>query len=85
MSTSEGEYVNFGEISRSKLGRQAQYGSRFVNGSNGCPDLGEGLRFRGEVWNYHSLEIHKDDIETFVDRYHQYIDQKEASERSFEY
>jgi len=31
--------------------------------------LGDGLRFKGNTNNYHSLKIHKDDVEEFVWRY----------------
>lgn len=63
-------FVSFGDISRGELNKQSQYGSRYVNGFQGeYPNLGEGLRFEGDPDDYHSLKIHKDDIEEFVRRF----------------
>lgn len=56
-------FVGFGDVARSRCKQQCQYVSRYV------PNLGEGLRFRGEPSDYHFLEIHKDDVNEFVRRY----------------
>jgi len=63
-------YVNFGDITRKKLGIQCQYASRYVHGKiEGWPYLGKDLRFKNDPINdYHSLQIHKDDVEEFVRR-----------------
>jgi len=77
-------FVNFGEISRGRLGLQCQYGCRYTGidpkGERtnyweelGYPDLGKGLRFKGGTNNYHALEIHEDDVEEFVRRYKEYL------------
>lgn len=52
---------------------QAQYCSRYLNGHGDNPNLGEGLRIRGTTANYHSLEIHKDDVDVFIKRYKDYV------------
>lgn len=66
----ENGFVSFGDVSRGELNKQAQYGSRYVDGFQGeYPNLGEGLRFEGNTDDYHSLKIHKDDIEEFVRRF----------------
>jgi len=63
------EYTKFGTVSHDKrIGRQSQYVSRFVDGRLDNPNLGEGLRFNGSPDDYHSLEIHKDDVEEFIKR-----------------
>ena len=63
-------FVSFGDVSRGELSKQAQYGSRYVDGFQGeYPNLGEGLRFEGKPDDYHSLRIHKDDIGEFVRRF----------------
>ena len=68
------EYVDFGDIARRRLGGQCQYISRYVGGKCGEKDLGVGLRFmeHGKAVtfsdDYHSLKIHKDDIDIFVKR-----------------
>ena len=60
-------YVNFGEVARRLLNQQSQYASRYMDGAlDEYPNLGHGLRFQGEPLDYHSLKIHKDDIEQFV-------------------
>ena len=47
---------------------QNQYISRYANGSLGNPDLGAGLRWKGDPSDYHFLLIHKDDLLTFHQR-----------------
>lgn len=68
------EFVNFGEISRFYLGKQAQYGSIYVDGweERGYPNLGEGLTFKGDPADYHSLAIRRGDVPAFVARYIEY-------------
>jgi len=64
--------VSFGDVSRNLLGKQNQYGSRFIDGSvPGYPKLGVGLRFSDlEGPSYHDIGIHPDDIEEFVHRFY---------------
>lgn len=72
------EFANFGDVCRNRLGMQCQYGSRYVNpdfsaesakeAGHFVPYLGEGLRIKGKPDNYHSLEIHTDDVDEFVSR-----------------
>ena len=69
-------YILFGDVSRTRLGKQAQYGVDYVTGhtpkehESSCiiPRMSEGLRFRGNPSDYHSLFIHKNDVEIFVER-----------------
>jgi len=63
------DYVLFGDVARKQLGMQAQYASRYVDGRFGCANLGKDLRFLGDVDDYHSLQIHKDDVSEFVKRF----------------
>jgi hypothetical protein len=70
-----GDWVPFGTVARDFCGMQAQYASHYVDGRHpGAPHLGKGLRFRGtggkalDTADYHNIEIHKDDVETFVRR-----------------
>ena len=68
-------YVSVGDVCRGQLGMQCQYGSRYLNDTislPGYPFLGEGLRVRGTHVNYHTLEIHKDDVDEFVRRVKEY-------------
>jgi hypothetical protein len=62
------DFVDFGDVAREKCGDQCQYVSRYVDGRHGSPKLGDGLRFKGDPVDYHFLTIHKDDVETFVQR-----------------
>ena len=66
------DYVEFGEIARRRCDEQAQYCSRTIDGFLEYPNLGEGLRFRGDPRDYHFVEIHKDDVEEFVTRWKAY-------------
>jgi hypothetical protein len=74
----DNEYVDFGDVARKLLNEQCQYISRYVGGKCDEKDLGFGLRFmeNGKVVtysdDYHSLKIHKDDVDTFVNRVKQY-------------
>lgn len=63
------DYVLFGDVARNLCGNQCQYVSRYVDGRHGKPNLGMGLRIIGDPADYHSLIIHKDDVEEFVKRY----------------
>lgn len=65
-----GEYICFGDLSRNEMGQQCQYGSRYVHGRiDGYPNLAEGLRVKGDPFDYHSLRMHVDDIPIFMQRY----------------
>ena len=44
---------------------QNQYASRYIDGRHGNPNLGEGLRFKGDVDDYHAIYIHVDDYDEF--------------------
>jgi hypothetical protein len=72
--TESNEYLNFGDLCRSRLGMQCQYGSRYVDGAiPGWPNLGEGIRFKGNTNMYHSLRIHRDDVDEFFGRIEKYL------------
>jgi len=73
------EYINFGDVARGKLGLQCQYASRYVHGLlEDWPNLGKGLRFKGDaINNYHSLLIHKDDVDEFVKRVQEFWKERE--------
>ena len=68
------EFINFGDVSRFYLRKQAQYGSLYVDGweERGYPNLGEGLAFEGDPADYHALTIKRGDVPTFVTRYLEY-------------
>lgn len=69
-SEAKSEYVSFGDVARDRCGEQCQYVSNYVNPwREGTPDLGAELRFQGDPGDYHSLRIHRDDVEEFVRRY----------------
>jgi len=78
-------YSPFGDFSRSVLGQQCQYGSRYIDGRlEGYPALGEGLRFNnGKPWgktrpldasDYHAVRIHREDMGEFKRRYDEHRD-----------
>lgn len=79
----DGGYSNFGDFCRSRLHQQCQYGSRYIEGKlEGYPALGEGLRFHNgfrygrlfplDASDYHSVKIHRDDMDEFERRYKEY-------------
>jgi len=83
------EYVNFGDVYRKHFGGQCQHGCRYTGiapegdgvhntywQQDGYPDLGVGLLFKGNTNNYHSLLIHKDDVNVFVKRYKKWVEAK---------
>jgi hypothetical protein len=69
-------YSQFGDFSRERLGQQCQYGSRYITGKlDNYPALGEGLRFKNlDRGDYHSIRIHRDDMDEFERRYKAYRD-----------
>jgi hypothetical protein len=82
----DGGFSSFGDFCRTRLRQQCQYGSRYIDGRlEGYPNLGEGLRFnngRGysgqirdlDTGDYHSIRIHRDDMDEFERRYKAYQD-----------
>lgn len=62
-------WVRFGDVARDRCGEQAQYASRYIDGRDGYPHLGAGLRFRGDPRDYHFILIHADDVEEWVRRW----------------
>lgn len=71
---SDDKYIAFGEhVAHKRLNQQCQYASRYIDGRiEGYPNLGEGLRFKGETSDYHSILIHEDDVDEFVRRVEEY-------------
>ena len=62
-------YDSYPDLCHSRLGTTSQVGAYYVGGSgDGYPDLSEGCQFKGSRAMYHSLKIHRDDVETFVAR-----------------
>jgi hypothetical protein len=72
----EGDFVRFGDIARGRLGEQAQYASRYIDGRLDYPNLGKGLRFEGDPSDYHDVRIHKADVEEFVRRWQEHKEQR---------
>lgn len=62
------DYIDFGDYCRKEIGIQCQYGSFYLRGIAGYPNLGEGLRYSGNSGDYHSIRIHKDDAPIFKKR-----------------
>lgn len=58
------EFVDFGDVARQRLGMQCQYARDYLTE----PEISEGIRWQGDIEDYHGLTIHKDDVETFVAR-----------------
>ena len=68
-------FVSFGVISHGLMNKQSQYARRYLNEkfSDEYPYLGEDIRLKGDLDDYHAFRIHKDDIEEFVERYEKYM------------
>lgn len=68
-----GDFLSLGDICRTFLGKQAQYGCPYYCKSTAekrdYPYLGEGLRITGTASDYHGMRIHKDDVEEAVRRF----------------
>ena len=64
------EWVKFGNLSRIELGQQAQYGSWYLHGEFSSPKLVENdSQIRGWEGDYHSWEIHVDEIVVVMKNY----------------
>lgn len=68
LAESEAEFLSFGDVARELLNMQAQYASYFLRGAGDFPRIADDLRIKGDAANYHSLEIHRDDVGEFVAR-----------------
>ena len=65
-------YLRLGEISRSEFdGRQIKNIASLLDGSEGV-DLGESLRYKGNSGNYSDMQIHIDDLDSFVKKVKEY-------------
>lgn len=62
-------WVRFHDVAIQRCRMMSQYASRYIDGRNGQPNLGAGLRFRGRVQDYHRILIHADDVEEWVRRW----------------
>jgi len=72
-------FIRFGDIVSGLMGRQTQYVSRLIDGTDSeYPNFGELLRFKKVFMNgkgtgnYHDYMIHKDDIDEFIKRARKY-------------
>jgi hypothetical protein len=63
------DYINFGDFVRKECGMQCQYASFYLKGIAGYPDLSKDLRLKGDLKDYHSILIHKDDAIEFKKRF----------------
>lgn len=73
-NSSNSDFVLFNE--QQQFG-QTQYASRYIEGKDGRPNLGCGLRWAGDFFNYHTIRIHKDDVMRFDLRFRVYTALKE--------
>lgn len=72
-------FIKLSDISRGLLGRQTQYISRLIDGTDPeYPNLGESLKLSNVfkegkgTGNYYDYKIHKDDVEELVKRIKEY-------------
>lgn len=68
MSEDNEDYINFGDVARGQLHQQCQYACRYLFETDGYAYFGEGIRTIGSAKDYHSIKIHKDDVQKFVQR-----------------
>jgi hypothetical protein len=71
-AVAENGYVKFGDVSRNLMDMQAQYGSRYLHGVEGKPNLAVGLRVEGDPDDYHTVSMHPEDIDEMVARFRAY-------------
>jgi hypothetical protein len=71
----QSEWIDFGRVAHDLCNMQSQYCSRYIDGRLDYPWFGEGLRFRKrtdqgpvDAKDYHDIQIHRDDAETFAKR-----------------
>lgn len=68
LAESEAEFLSFGDVARELLNMQAQYASYFLRGAGNFPRIADDLRIKGNPADYHSIQIHRDDVAEFVVR-----------------
>jgi hypothetical protein len=64
---SNDKFIKFGEVARSKIGMQCQYACDYLDAAK-HPTLAAGVRWKGDLADYHFVLIHEDDVEAFVER-----------------
>ena len=68
----DGDFIRIGAVS-GHMGRQSQYLAHYIEGIGGVPSFSSGLRIKNSIPDsYHSYEIHRDDIKTFIKRIREY-------------
>jgi len=67
------DYVMFGDVCHHFMGKQTQYGVRFLSEEVAAdchlPYLGKDIRLLGDTADYHSLMIHKEDVPVLIERF----------------
>jgi cold shock CspA family protein len=61
-------YVSLGDVAHGKLGDTSQNVAKYFSGLSPYPNLGHRIRVKGEPSMYHSMRVHRDDVEEFVGR-----------------
>lgn len=64
----DSNYISFGDVARDRCGMQCQYASRYLTGAGGRAKIDPSIRYRGRESSYHSLEIHREDADRFVEK-----------------
>lgn len=75
MNNTGTEWVDLGDVCRGRLSQQAQYGCRWSE------SVGKGLRYQGDMRDYHAMKIHRDDVEEFVARVETYRKENQLEPR----
>lgn len=57
-------FVSFGDVARKQLGMQAQYARHYLID----PEIAGSTRWEGRIEDYHGLRIHREDVDSFVER-----------------
>ena len=69
----DGGFSDFGDFARNRLGCRSNYMSMFIEGKEGFPELGKGLRFKNiDAIDDHKILIHREDMEEFEKRFTRY-------------
>ncbi len=64
-------YLVFGDVARKLLNMQCQYAARYLNWVT-YPEIAAGIRWTGDLADYHGVRIHKNDVQLFVSRVEEY-------------
>lgn len=71
-ASAHGSYIDLGTVVHDMLDMQMQYAVRYLD-SDKYPTISAGIRWQGNLVDYHEIRIHSEDVNTFVKRVQEHL------------